>query len=185
MRPRFPLEDDPGSEEPGSGVLSGRLHDFCFSSISRRQASCAAKLIISRSLARKLWVEVNSLPLRYRLTSCQTLVLGLVIPAQAGIRIVALDSRLRGNDGQMEFEGLTVNSVVPSPPSCNSVQRFCVEWECDSAAKWRQDVATGASPWVVETPRFRVLKGRHVVRCWRIPVVPSGLLTAVQCQSTG
>ena len=31
---------------------------------------------------------------------CQTLVLGLVIPAQAGIQIVALDSRLRGNDGQ-------------------------------------------------------------------------------------
>ncbi len=55
----------PARLELGSGVLSGRLHDFCFSSMSRRYASCAANLIINRSLARKLWVEVNSLPSRY------------------------------------------------------------------------------------------------------------------------
>jgi hypothetical protein len=45
---------------------------------------------------------------------------GTVIPAQAGIQIAPLDSRLRGNEEQPQFQGLTSHQPMHRPNQTES-----------------------------------------------------------------
>jgi hypothetical protein len=132
LRPEFSLEDDLSSAELGSGVHSGRLHDFCFSSMSRRYASCAAKLIISRSLARMLWVDFHSLPSRY-----------VPSPPRSGEKVP--DRADEGDSGVHDVRP-KAPSPWPSPPSRLRQPCLLTPHEHAQTARGRGDKTAGSSP---------------------------------------